>query len=94
MGLPSSASYDVNTYASWYSYYAAGFVQDDWRVRHNLTVNVGLRYEHDGPYQEKYGRTVDLTPRPPILWRPLRKRRMPRVPSPSFRSVLLTFREV
>jgi hypothetical protein len=59
MGLPSSASYDVNTFASWYSYYAAGFVQDDWRVNRNLTVNFGVRYEHDGPYNEKYGRTVD-----------------------------------
>ncbi|HUI55006.1 MAG TPA: TonB-dependent receptor [Bryobacteraceae bacterium] len=62
MGLPTSstsAGYDVNTYASWYSYYAAGFVQDDWRVRSDLTVNLGARYEHDGPYNEKYGRTVN-----------------------------------
>ena len=58
-GLPSSGSYDVNTTASWYSYYAAGFVQDDWRVKSNLTINIGLRYDHDGPYNEKYGRTVD-----------------------------------
>jgi hypothetical protein len=67
-GLPSSGSYDVNTTASWYSYYAAGFVQDDWRVKTNLTINVGLRYDHDGPYNEKYGRTVDgfntTTPNP------------------------------
>jgi len=45
MGLPTSGSYDLNTYASWYSYYAAGFIQDDWRVKHNLTIDLGLRYE-------------------------------------------------
>jgi len=59
MGLPTSGSYDINTYASWYSYYAAGFVQDDWRVSRTLTVNLGVRYEHDGPYNEVYGRTVN-----------------------------------
>jgi hypothetical protein len=58
-GLPSSGSYDINTFASWYSYYAAGFFQDDWRIRHNLTLNLGVRYDHDGPYQEKWGRTVN-----------------------------------
>ena len=58
-GLPSSGSYDVNTTASWYSYYSAVFVQDDWRVKSNLTINIGLRYDHDGPYNEKYSRTVD-----------------------------------
>jgi hypothetical protein len=59
LGLPSSGSYDVNTYASWYSYYSSVFAQDDWRVKPNLTINMGLRFDHDGPYNEKYGRTVD-----------------------------------
>jgi hypothetical protein len=58
-GLPAGGQYDINTFASWYSYYAAVFVQDDWRVRRNLTINLGVRFDHDGPYQEKYGRTVD-----------------------------------
>jgi Carboxypeptidase regulatory-like domain len=58
-GLPSSGQYDLDTYASWYSYYGAVFFQDDWRVRHNLTLNLGVRFDHDGPYNEKYGRTVD-----------------------------------
>jgi hypothetical protein len=59
LGLPTAGGFDVNSFGSFYSYYFAGFVQDDWRVRKNLTVNVGLRFDHDLPYSEKYGRTVD-----------------------------------
>jgi hypothetical protein len=32
-----------------------GYATDDWRVRSNLTVNYGLRYEFFEPYTEKYG---------------------------------------
>ncbi len=68
LGLPYSSTYDLNTYGSWYSYYGSGFVQDDWRVKPNLTINLGVRFDHDAPYHEKWGRTVDgfdtTTPNP------------------------------
>ncbi len=56
-GLPDQGFFDINTYGSWYSYYLSGFLQDDWRLRRNLTVNLGIRFDHDGPFKEKYGRT-------------------------------------
>lgn len=37
-----------------------GYVNDDWRVNSALTVNIGLRYEYNGPLSELYGRLVNL----------------------------------
>ncbi len=59
LGLPTGGSYDENAAGSYYQYYGAGFVQDDWRARPNLTLNLGIRFDHDGPYREKYGRTLN-----------------------------------
>jgi outer membrane receptor protein involved in Fe transport len=43
------------------STYLAGFIQDDWRVRSNLTLNVGLRYELDTDVKN-ISRTNQLNP--------------------------------
>lgn len=59
LGLPTSGTFDLNTSASYYEHYFATFVQDDWRVKRNLTVNIGARFDYDAPYHEKYRRTVN-----------------------------------
>jgi hypothetical protein len=41
--------------------YLAGFVQDDWRVRDDLTLNLGLRYELDTDVKN-VSRTGELNP--------------------------------
>ena len=59
MGLPTGGQFDVNTGYAYRSYLFGYFLQDDWRVKPNLTINVGLRIEHETPITERYNRIVN-----------------------------------
>ena len=41
-------------------YRDAFYVQDDWKLRPNLTVNLGLRYEYDQPIYEAHNKMVSV----------------------------------
>ncbi len=59
MGLPTGGQFDVNTAFAYRSYLFAGFLQDDWRIKPNLTISVGLRVEHETPIVERYNHIVN-----------------------------------
>jgi hypothetical protein len=58
-GIPSSGEYDLNARSDYHQYYIGSFVQDDWRVNDKFTLNLGLRFDVDTPFEEKLGRTVN-----------------------------------
>ncbi|MBV9265564.1 MAG: TonB-dependent receptor [Acidobacteriaceae bacterium] len=49
---------DNNHY--WMSFYYGGFVQDDYKIKPNLTISAGLRYEYQANPYERHGNRDDL----------------------------------
>jgi hypothetical protein len=52
-GIQNSSALTINSDFAVRSNYMAGWVMDDWKARPNLTINMGLRYEYEGPNSER-----------------------------------------
>ena len=60
---PASASISTtNTIFHENLNYFAGYIQDDYRLFSSLTINLGLRYEFDGPYSEEHNNMYTFNP--------------------------------
>ncbi|MBK7928449.1 MAG: TonB-dependent receptor [Bryobacterales bacterium] len=58
LGMPTGGSFDVNATRTQSAKYVAFFLQDDWRVKTNLSLNLGLRYEKETGNIERWNRAV------------------------------------
>jgi hypothetical protein len=56
LGLPNQEQVSISaTNPRLNSYYFAAYVQDDFKIRRDLTLNLGLRYDIDSPRSEAHG---------------------------------------
>jgi hypothetical protein len=59
-----TTSMPVNIYPTTVSRFYGIYINDDWKISRDLTLNLGLRYEYEGPYSEaenRLTRAPDLT---------------------------------
>ena len=61
LGLPQSSSIQYGEQTNYFlQNQFNGYAQDEWKVRSNVTLILGVRYEYFGPITEKYGRIANL----------------------------------
>ncbi|MFZ0663006.1 MAG: TonB-dependent receptor [Acidobacteriaceae bacterium] len=52
----------VSHQSRWISWYYSGYVQDDWKISRNLTLNLGVNYSVDVPRHEAENQTSNFSP--------------------------------
>ncbi len=54
LGMPNSGSADIKVQPTLQTPYHSFYLQDDWKVMDRLTLNLGVRLEHEGGTTDRY----------------------------------------
>jgi Carboxypeptidase regulatory-like domain len=62
LGYPGSGSIERQETVAFNQFYNASFLQDDWRMTPRLTLNLGVRWDVETGFKERYNRWADFNP--------------------------------
>jgi hypothetical protein len=65
LGFPASGSAVTPAFAAGRQLYSAFFAQDDWKITRKLTLNLGVRWDLNSPWTERYNRLSFFNPNVP-----------------------------
>jgi hypothetical protein len=68
LGLPTTGTHEAVAPATIYHQYYAGYFQNDWKIRKNLTLNLGVRWDYETGTDETHGliTNFDLNANAPV----------------------------
>jgi hypothetical protein len=61
LGLPATGSYTYQNSHEYQELDHAVFLQDDWRVNRKLTLNLGVRWEYQGPFTDRHNELTNFS---------------------------------
>ncbi|MEK7407986.1 MAG: carboxypeptidase regulatory-like domain-containing protein [Acidobacteriota bacterium] len=65
LGPPTGGQFTLDPSLSASQKYYAWYLQDDWKVSRNLTLNLGLRWEYQSPWTDRYNQLAWFDPDAP-----------------------------
>ncbi|MFB3826291.1 MAG: carboxypeptidase regulatory-like domain-containing protein [Bryobacteraceae bacterium] len=62
LGAPTGGQFSLDPSLAASQTYHAWYVQDDWKLRRNLTLNLGVRWEYQSPWTDRYDQLAWFDP--------------------------------